>query len=175
MISGKFLNFIKKRNCSTRFGCVVWYSWFHIKGTWSVHSFNGITSNFYFYHFSIKWILPCGGFTFKDKRITALKPKKKLHQRGKRLKQKLLEMVQVTVPIFILMKSEKTLILRKFTNNVKCIFLALPPFSDFIKIRKNWNNNLTHFQQLLFRTPENGKELLTALWQNKNTIRIQLS
>ena len=33
--------------------------------------------------------------------------KNELHQRGERLKQKLLEMVQVTVPIFILMKSEK--------------------------------------------------------------------
>ena len=103
------------------------------------------------------------GVYIQRQKNNSTKTKKKLHQRGKRLKQKLLEMVQVTVPIFILMKSEKTLILRKFTNNVKCIFLALPPFSDFIKIRKNWNNNLTHFQQLLFRTPENGKELLTAL------------
>ena len=61
------------------------------------------------------------------------------------MKQKMFEMVQVSVPIFfILMQSKKSygpknLILTNFwkcSNNVKkCMFFVLPRFLDFIELK----------------------------------------
>ena len=68
------------------------------------------------------------------------------------MKQKLLEMIQVTVQIlFILMK----LINQAVSNNVKkCMFWGLPPsFSDFIKTKQIWNSNLNQYNNFCFILP----------------------
>ena len=78
---------------------------------------------------------------------SALWPKKEIRRMGKSMKQKLLKIVQVTVPIFFIwMKSEKWSsygqkkhwfwpILQITTKNV-CFWPYLLNFSDFIKIKK---------------------------------------
>ena len=80
------------------------------------------------------------------------------------MKQKLLQMFQVTVPIFfyfyeIWKIKELGSFNMHFFTCIFCIIILqkmhekrpyLLHFLDFIKIKKNWNSNLKHFQQLLF-------------------------
>ena len=95
--------------------------------------------------------------------IISTETKKMKFIRWEKVWIKLLEIVQVTVPIFFLFlwnlknevvmakKTVKKLILTNFSNNVKK-WLYLPHFSDYIKIKKDWNSNLNDFQQFCIHT-----------------------
>ena len=71
--------------------------------------------------------------------------KKEIHKRGKVGKRSFWKW------FMLLLQLLQTLIFTIFANIVKKIFWPyLLHFSDFIKIKINWNNNLHHFQQLFF-------------------------
>ena len=69
-----------------------------------------------------------------------------------------------------------------FANNVKkCMFFGppSPSFFDFINIKKNWNSNLEHFQQLLFPPSDEyicfGLYLMPRIFKVENKFHIYFS
>ena len=78
---------------------------------------------------------------------------KEIHHMGKCMKQKWLEMVQITV-FFFFMKSEKLrrYVICKIGKN-QCFLAITGSFFWFHQnLKKNWNSNLNNFQQFLFHT-----------------------
>ena len=82
-------------------------------------------------------------------RIYSKKSKNQLHQRGKFVKQKLLQMIQVTVPNFFYFDEiSKIWPLQSKNSHFWPFSEKRPYFLDFGK-KEIWNSNLDHLEQLL--------------------------